>query len=343
MPVVADRSARPRVVGDLMPAVMLVVVVGASLVILCHLAVVLWLSWTNGSPGDPDLTYTAQNFVEVFSDPRTFAVLLDTVAFSLVALAVALAFGIPVAWLAERTDFPAKTLLFTLMAVGLLIPGFAAAMGWLFLLHPRIGLLNQFLMSSFHLASPPLDISTVAGMGWVQGLNLAPLAFIMTAAVFRSMDPTLEEAAQMHGAGQLTVLRRITVPLAWPGILAAAIYIFMTAFAAFDVPAIIGWGNRIFTFTTYLYLLLNPQDVLPSYGMGAALSTVAMAIAALTSWWYGAMQQRSRRFAVVSGRAYRPRIVRLGRRRLAAWGFVGVYLVLGKVLPIALLGRSSLL
>ena len=53
----------------------------------------------------------------------------------------------------------------------------------------------------------------------------------------------------MHGAGALTVLRRITVRLAWPGILAAAIYIFMTAFAAFDVPAIIGWGNRIFTFT----------------------------------------------------------------------------------------------
>jgi iron(III) transport system permease protein len=326
-----------------MPAVMLLTVIGTSLVVLCLLAVVLWLSLTNGSPGDPDLTYTAQNFVEVFSDPRTFTVLIDTIDFSFVSLMVALAFGIPAAWLAERTDFPAKTLLFTLMAVGLLIPGFAAAMGWLFLLHPRIGLLNQFLMSSFHLAGPPLDISTVAGMGWVQGLNLAPLAFIMTAAVFRAMDPTLEEAARMHGAGAITVLRRITVRLAWPGIMAAAIYIFMTAFAAFDVPAIIGWGNRIFTFTTYLYLLLNPQDSLPRYGLGAALSTVAMALAALMSWWYGAMQRRSRRFAVVGGRAYRPRIVRLGRHRLAAWGFVGVYLVLGKVLPIALLGWSSLL
>jgi iron(III) transport system permease protein len=343
MPTLANPPPRRRDPGDAMPVIMLLVVVGASLVILCHLAVVLWLSWTNGSPGDPDLTYTAQNFVEVFSDPRTFTVLLDTFEFSLISLVVALAFGIPAAWLAERTDIPAKTLLFTLMAVGLLIPGFAAAMGWLFLLHPRIGLLNQLLMSSLHLAGPPLSISTVAGMGWVQGLNLAPLAFIMTAAVFRSMDPTLEEAAQMHGAGAFTVLRRITVRLAWPGILAAAIYIFMTAFAAFDVPAIIGWGNRIFTFTTYLYLLLNPQDALPRYGLGAALSTVAMAIAALMSWWYGAMQRRSRRFAVVSGRAYRPKIVKLGRRRAAGWCFIGIYFVLGKVLPIALLGWSSLL
>jgi iron(III) transport system permease protein len=343
MSTLAEPLPQARVSFDPMPATMLLVVIVASAIVLCHLAVVLWLSWTSGSPGDADLTYTIQNFVDVFSDSRTYTVLIDSIVFSLISLVVALAFGIPASWLAERTDFQAKTLLFTLMAVGLLIPGFAAAMGWLFLLHPRIGLLNQFLVSTFHLSGPPLNISTILGMGWVQGLNLAPLAFIMTAAVFRSMDPSLEEAAEMHGAGHLRVLWRITLRLAWPGILAAAIYIFMTAFAAFDVPAIIGWGNRIFTFTTYLYLLLSPQDVLPRYGLAAALSTIAMAMAALMSWWYGAMQQRSRRFAVVTGRAYRPKIVRLGRRTIGAWCFIGTYLVLSKVLPITLLAWSSLL
>src|SRR4029077_14848420 len=149
---------------------------------------------------------------------------------------------------------------------------------------------------AFGLAAPPFNIMSIVGMGWVQGLNLAPLAFIMTAAVFRSMDPALEEAARMHGGGAWSVLRRVTLPLAWPGVLAASIYIFMTGFAAFDVPAIIGWGNRLFTFSTYLYLLLNPQDVLPRYGLAAALSTIAMLIAAGASWWYGRMQQRSRRF-----------------------------------------------
>jgi len=337
------KSAIPRrSPGDAMPLLVLVMVIAASALIACLLAVVLWLAFTDGSPGI-DLSYTLQNFVDVFSDPRTFTVLRDTIGFALIALVVALAFGLPCAWLAERTDFPAKTFLFTLMAIGLLIPGFAAAMGWLFLLHPRIGLLNQVLMSTLHLAAAPLNISSIVGMGFVQGLNLAPLAFIMTAAVFRSLDPTLEEAALMHGAGSFGVARRITLRLAWPGILAAAIYVFMTAFAAFDVPAIIGWGNRIFTFTTYLYLLLNPQDTLPRYGLAAALSTVAMAIAALMSTWYARMQRRSRQFAVISGRAYRPRTIRLGRRKLAAWSFVGLYLLLGKLLPIALTAWSSLL
>ena len=343
MSAIVESRVERRDQRDLMPALMLLIVIGASLVILCLLAVVLWLSWTTGSPGDPGLGYSTRNFVEVFSDQRTYAVLVDTMAFALVSLAVALAFGIPAAWIAERTDFRAKTLLFTLMAVGLLIPGFAAAMGWLFLLHPRIGLVNQFLVTTFGLSGPPFNITSLLGMGWVQGLNLAPLAFIMTAAVFRSLDPTLEEAAEVHGAGALRVLSRITARLAWPGILAAAIYIFMTAFAAFDVPAIIGWGNRIFTFTTYLYLLLNPQDVLPRYGLAAALSTVAMAIAALMSWWYGLMQRHSRRFAVVTGRAYRPKIVKLGRGVVGAWAFIGAYLILSKVMPIVLLVWSSLL
>ena len=231
------------------------------------------------------------------------------------------------------------------MAIGLLIPGFAAAMGWLFLLHPRIGLLNQLLMNVFASCERRrFNIMSIVGMGWVQGLNLAPLAFIMTAAVFRAMDPSLEEAAQMHGGNAWMVLRRVTLPLAWPGVLAASIYIFMTGFAAFDVPAIIGWGNRLFTFSTYLYLLLNPQDVLPRYGMAAAFSTLVMAFAAVTSWWYARMQGRSRRFAVVTGRAYRPKLVKLGRRQLPAWCFPRHFIsLLSKLLPIALLVWASLL
>ena len=68
MPSLKHQLLRDRSFGDLMPAIMLSVVLIASVVILAHLAVVLWLSWTDGSPGDPDLGYTAQNFVEVFSD-----------------------------------------------------------------------------------------------------------------------------------------------------------------------------------------------------------------------------------------------------------------------------------
>jgi iron(III) transport system permease protein len=329
--------------GETLPAAMLTTVVIVSLIIFAHLAVILWLSFTDGAPGISTVSYGLANYVEVFTDRRTLDVLVNTLGFSVVSLVVALVFGVPAAWFVERTDIRGKTILFTLMTIGMLIPGFAAAMGWLFLMHPRIGLLNVWAMQAFGLSSAPFNIATVIGMGWVQGLNLAPLAFIMTAAVFRAMDPALEEAAQMNRASIFATMRRVTLPLAWPGIMAASIYIFTIGFAAFDVPAIIGWSNRIFTFSTFLYLLISPQDVLPRYGVAAALSTVVMALAAALSWWYGVMQKRSRQFAVVTGKAYRPRIIKLGWVVYPAWTFFALYFLLSKFLPITLLGWSSLL
>lgn len=93
-------------------------------------------------------------------------------------------------------------------------------------MHPRIGLMNQFAMRLFGLVDAPFNIATVVGMGWVQGLSLAPVAFIMTAAVLRAIDPALEESAHMSGAKFSQIIRKVTLPLAWPGILAAGIYIF---------------------------------------------------------------------------------------------------------------------
>jgi iron(III) transport system permease protein len=252
-------------------------------------------------------------------------------------------FGLPAAWLFARSELPGKALLSTLMTIGLLIPGFASAIGWLFLLHPRIGLVNSWLVAHLGLAQAPLNIASIPGMGFVQGLDLAPVAFIMTAAVFRAMDPALEECAETCGAGALSVARRITLRLAWPGILAAGIYIVMIGFAAFDVPAIIGWGNRIFTFSTYLLLQVNPGEGLPQYGRAAALSTLIMAFGAALSVCYARMQAQGHRFEVVTGKGYRPRLRRLGAGAIAAWLLLGLYFVLSKLLPILVLVWAALL
>jgi iron(III) transport system permease protein len=322
---------------------LLAVALAACAVILALIACVLWLSLVSGDPGDPDAVTSLANYREVLSEPFTWRVLANTLQFALIALAIAMLFGLPAAWLFARSDLPAKALLSTLMTLGLLIPGFASAMGWLFLLHPRIGLVNSWLVAHLRLGEAPLDIASIGGMGFVQGLDLAPVAFIMTAAVFRAMDPALEECAETCGAGALGVARRITLRLAWPGILAAGIYIVMIGFAAFDVPAIIGWGNRIFTFSTYLLLQVNPGEGLPQYGRAAALSTLIMALGAALSACYARMQAQGHRFAVVTGKGYRPRLRRLGAGAVAAWLLLGIYFALSKLLPILVLVWAALL
>ena len=314
-----------------------------SLLILAPLLVIFWLSFFEGSLLDPVAGYSLKNYTAVFADSFTYRILWNTAEFSLISLAVAFLFGLPTAWLVERTDFPGKTILLTFMTIGLLIPGFAVAMGWLFLLHPRIGLVNQFLQDALALQDAPLSITTVTGMGWVQGLNLTPVAFIMTASAFRAMDPKLEEAAETSGASTARMLFTVTIPLIWPGVLAAGIYIFTVGLSAFDVPAIIGWSNRIFTFSTYMYLLVSPQEGLPRYGAGATFSIVGIILAAALAWWYARVQKRSHQYEVITGKAYQPKTVKLGRRAIIAWLFVGAYLVLSKLIPLAMLIWASLL
>jgi iron(III) transport system permease protein len=333
-----------RSVGAFGPAgPLLAVVLGVCAFILALLGCVIWLSLRSGDPADPDAVYSLANYREVLGEPFTWRVLANTLEFALIALAVAMLFGLPAAWWFARTDLPGKAFLSTLMTLGLLIPGFASAMGWLFLLHPRIGLINGWLVAHLGLAQPPFDIAGIAGMGFVQGLDLAPVAFIMTAAVFGAMDPSLEECAETCGAGALAVARRVTLRLAWPGILAAGIYIVMIGFAAFDVPAIIGWSNRVFTFSTYLLLQVNPGEGLPQYGRAGALSTLVMALGAALSVSYARMQQQGHRFEVVTGKGYRPRIRRLGRGAPAAWFLLAVYFALSKLLPLLVLAWAALL
>ncbi|HEX3969667.1 MAG TPA: iron ABC transporter permease [Stellaceae bacterium] len=324
-------------------ASLLALVLGLSALILTLLGIVLWLSFRDGDPGDPDAYYTLANYAGVLGDPFIWRVLGNTLGFSIVTLAISFLFGLPAAWLVERTDIPGKSAIYTVMTVGLLLPGFASAMGWLFLLHPRIGLVNTWLEAQLGLASAPFNIASLVGMGWVQGLNLAPVAFIMTAAVFRAMDPALEEAASMCGASARRIASRVTLPLAWPGILAAGIYVFTIGFAAFDVPAIIGWSNRLYTFSTYLLVLLQAEDSLPHYGAAAALSTVVIAIAGGFGWWYARLQKQAHRYQIVTGKGYRPQPVPLGWRVLWAWSFLGLYILLATVLPILLVVWASLL
>jgi len=337
------RAGRRKKDKDVWPPLMLATVLLGCLLIIALVVVVIWMGFFEGLPGDEDREFTLSQYSEIFFDPATYRLFWTTAQFSVISIVVACSFGIPAAWIAERTDLPGKTVLFTFMTIGLLIPGFSVAMGWLFMLHFRIGVLNTWLMDLFGLAKAPFDIATIYGMGWVEGLNLTPLTFVMTAAVLRAMDPSLEEAAYTNGANTRKTLVQVTLPLVWPGILAAILYTFVIGFAAFDIPAIIGWSNRIYTFSTQLYLYVNPSEDLPQYGLAAALSAVMIPLAILISWWYRTIQRNASRYQVITGKSYRPRLVKLRGSVWLAWGFLALYLVLGQLVPVLALVWSSFL
>ena len=328
---------------DFVRAALIGIALVATASVVALLLTILWLSFTSGVPGDPLLSYTFQNYFDVLGDTFTYRVLWNTLLFLIVTLIVAFALALPIAFLVERTDFPGKSAVFTLMTVALLIPGFAVALGWVFLLHPRIGVINQALMTLFGLHAAPFNIASILGMGIVEGLSLTPLTFIMTSVVLRAMDPALEEAAAMSGAKPWQTMLKVTLRVLFPGLLAAAIYVSAVCFASFDVPAILGMTNRIYTFSTYVFRQLTPTEGLPEYGNVATLGVVMVVVALIMSAGYRLVQRRAPRFAIITGKGYRPRIIRLGRAKAPAWCFVAAFFLVSQVLPLIMLGWVSAL
>ncbi|HXV82133.1 MAG TPA: iron ABC transporter permease [Candidatus Binatia bacterium] len=312
------------------------------LVIVVLVAALVWISFLTGIIGTPDATYTLNNYVELLGDPFVVKVFWNTVVFTLATTFTALVLGLPIAWLTERTSMPAKGLVYTIMTLGLLIPGIYTAMGWTFIAHVRIGFINRWLMDLFQLTEGPINIATPVGMGFVQGLNLTALAFILTAQMFRAMNPALEEAAKIHGMSFMGTARRITLPLAFPAILAAFIYMFTIGIATFDVPAIIGLGNRVYMLSTYVYLKANPPDSgLPQHGITAALGTLMILVALLLTWWYSQVLRQGHRYEVITGKGYRPTLIQIGRWSILAWAFIGLYFLASKLIPLLLIAYAA--
>jgi iron(III) transport system permease protein len=311
-----------------------------AILIIGLLVVVVYLSSKVG--GLPSGAFTADNYSALFSDSQVWEVMRNTVIYVAVTLATALFFGTTLAIVVERTDFGWEKTINSAMVLRILIPGFFTAMGWIFLFHPRIGAINQWLMDLTGLSSAPIDIVSLAGMGFVEGLGLSAVVFIMASASLRSMDGSLEEAARASGAGAWTTLRHVTLPLMVPSLLGASLFTATIAVSSLDVPLIMGLGDRIFVFSTYLYTATHPASGVPDYGVPAAFSTFMIVIALGFSWLYTRVLRSTRKYQVVTGRGYRPVTMRLGRWRWAAWVFVGGYFLWSTILPVLMVAWMSL-
>jgi iron(III) transport system permease protein len=312
-------------------------------VIFVLVLVMFWISLQKGAFGTPSAIYTLGNYLDVFTDPLLYRVATNTLIFTITTTLFAMLFGLPIAWLAERSTIPGKTLIYVIMTLGLLIPGIYTAMGWTMIAHPRIGILNRWLVELFNLDDGPVNIATPIGMGFVQGLSLSALAFILTAQMFRAMNPSLEEAARVHGMGYGKILWRVTLPLARPGILAAVIYILTIGVATFDIPAILGLGNRVYMLSTFIYLKVNPQGAgLPEYGITGVVGAFMIVVAGLLTLWYGQVLRQGHRFEVVTGKGYRPALIPLGKWSVAAWGFIIAYALISKIVPLLLIAYAAL-
>jgi iron(III) transport system permease protein len=318
--------------------------VSAFLAILIGVPVVMviLMSLRTGFPGE-QVPLTLENFVYVYANTKTYQILLNTVYFAVASVSVTLLITVPLVWILMRTDIPFKKTIYVLLTVGILIPVFLRTIAWILLLSPRIGLVNRWLQQLFDLTSAPFNLYSIPGMAFVQGVSFVPGAFFMLAAAYRSMDPSLEEAAYTSGVGKLRTFLKINIPITWPAIAAVMVYLFMTAIAVFEVPAIIGLPARILVLSSLIYQSTTPTTGLPDYGVAGAYGAIMLILGLVLAFLYVRLMKQGKKYTVITGRGYRPREIALGRWKWAALAFVFCYLSIEVFIPFLVLLWASLL
>ena len=221
----------------------------------------------------------------------------------------------------------------------LIIPGVLFVVAWILLGSPRIGLVNVALQSLFGTDLVFVDVYSLPGMAFVDGLHYSPMAFLLMTAAFRSMDPALEEAALMSGASIASVAWRITLRLSWPAAFATLLILFVRALESFEVPALLGLPAGIHVLTSEIYAAVHryPSNV----GLASAYAIALLVVTSLGAWFQARLLARGDRYATVTGRGFRPRPIDLGRWRYLAAALFSVYFLLLIGFPFLVLLWSS--
>jgi molybdate transport system permease protein len=243
---------------------------GAAFFILPLLGLILRTPWAEAWP---DLTA-----------PESLQALRLSLLASLSATAIALVFGVPLAWLYARVAFPGRTVLRALTVLPMVLPPVVGGVA-LLMAFGRRGLLGQFLDGAFGLRLP----FTTAGAVMAETFVAMPFLVLTVEAGLRSMDRRFEEAARTLGASRWTVLRRVTLPLVAPSLFAGAVLCWARALGEFGATITFA-GNfpgRTQTLPLAVFLALETRP-----GAAILLSLVLLAVSlavlvALRDRWLG--------------------------------------------------------
>ena len=303
------------------------------------LLMLLYGSIRSAPIGEPGATYTIQNYVKAYVDKEFYLLLLNSVYYALGTCGLTFLIGTFLAWVSERTNTPFKKLFVVMSLIPFIIPGILSTISWILLLSPKIGLINIVIKEILGLESAPFNVYSMWGMIWAESIHLYPLVFLLMSAAFRNMDTSLEEAALTAGSSTWQTFWKVTLPLMRPAMFSVLLINFIRGIEAFEVPALIGVPAKISVFTTKIFLAIHqfPSD----FGLAGAYAVTLLVISTVGVLIYGKITRREERYATVTGKGYRPRVIDLGGWKYVTLGISFLIFFLAVIMPVFVLLWSS--
>jgi iron(III) transport system permease protein len=312
----------------------------ALLVLFLGVLVVLPLFWLAASSLiDETGEVSAGNFLLLVEDPTMRRAFLLAGGMALAVGVLATLIAAPMAWLAARTDLPGRGLIRVLVTASFVTPPFLGAIAWEILAAPNSGLLNLLYRGALGLEPPHylFNIYSFEGLVFAIACYTFPYVFTLVANALERVPSDLEDASAILGARPLTTLRRVTLPMVLPAMLAGALIAILQALTMFGSPAILALPAGFHVITTKIWSLFQfpPQ---PGLAAAAALPLLLVTILLLRGqkWMLG-----RKAYTVVGGRSGAARLTRLGPWKWPAFAFVGLVLSLTVLLPYAALLKAA--
>lgn len=218
--------------------------------------------------------FTMENFVKFFSKKYYYGTILNSFKVSICVTIVSLIIGIVFSYFYSFFRLKGAKFLLVASILCCMSAPFIGAYAWILLLG-RSGVITNFLKLL------GINIGSIYGF-WgillVQATKLYPLVLIYMNGMFRNLDNSLMEASANLGCKGIKRFFKVVLRLSMPTVLAAALLVFMRAFADFGTPLMMGEGYRTFTVEIYNQFLSETGS---NYNFASAISVIAVLLTAV--------------------------------------------------------------
>lgn len=313
-------------------------VLGVVGFVLLYPLLLLLLNSFQLSRPNQELAYGVENWKTVLTEPGMLTALWNTAKLALTVQALSFPVAILLVWTLTRTDIPGKNWINFLFWMAFFAPALPITLGWILLLDPDFGLVNQTLKQLLSLERGPLNIYSFWGIVWVHLATRAVVAKVILLTPFlRNMDSSLEEASRVAGVGPFRTIARIVIPVLLPAIMVVLIVSLFHLLESFEIEQVLGPPFRFYVYSTMIFRLLQIEPA--QYGAATALAVmILVGMAPLIL-----LQHRlssGRRYTTLTGQ------YKTQRFALGAWKWPAFALVLGTgllfaFLPLLFLGLAT--
>lgn len=304
-----------------------------AFLVIYPLLLLVFSSFQTNRPGEA-LVIGLDGWGAAISEPGMRQAIYNTLTLTLARQLIAFPLAVLLAWLLARTDIPGRDTFEFLFWIAFFLPSLAVTQGWILLLDPEYGLINQLLAGLPFFGKSTFNIYSWWGILWVHsvGIALAVKVILLTPA-FRHMDATLEEVSLICGAGRFGTLLRVVVPLMAPAVLVVLLMSIIRSLEAFEIELILGAPRRIDVYSTKIYRLLQQEPPLfaPATALSVLILVLMVPLIALQRWYTG-----RRRFTTITGQ-FKGQLIRLRRWKWPAFIFVAIAVCLLTIVPLCFL------